>query len=98
MPKAETEYVWNELEPGIVITEPGNSRDYHTGDWRALLPVLNKDRCIRCGICWVFCPDIALHPDDQGYYLVDLKYCKGCGICARECPTGAIHMEKEKES
>ena len=97
MSKMDTEYLWHELEPGLIITRPGTSKAYHTGDWRALLPVLQRERCIRCGLCWIFCPDMALKADAEGYYIVDLNYCKGCGICARECPVGAISMEKEKE-
>lgn len=97
MPKADSEYLWNELQPGCVITEPGTSRVYYTGDWRAFYPVLQKERCIQCGICWIFCPDMAYQKDEKGYFIADLNYCKGCGICARECPADAIHMEKEKE-
>jgi 2-oxoacid:acceptor oxidoreductase gamma subunit (pyruvate/2-ketoisovalerate family)/2-oxoacid:acceptor oxidoreductase delta subunit (pyruvate/2-ketoisovalerate family) len=97
-PKADSEYLWNELQPGLVVTDVGNAKSFRTGDWRSFLPVLNKERCIRCGVCWVFCPDMAYQQDQEGYYLVDLDYCKGCGICAQECPVGAIHMEMEKEA
>lgn len=97
MSKADFEYLWDELKPGCVITEPGNSRVFHTGDWRVFSPVLQKERCIKCGMCWIFCPDMAYRKDEKGYYIANLNYCKGCGICAAECPAGAIHMEKEKE-
>lgn len=90
-------YLWHELEPGCVVTEPGNARTYLTGDWRSFAPQLLKERCIKCGLCWIFCPDTAYMQSPEGFYLVDLDYCKGCGICARECPTGAISMIEEKE-
>ncbi|NMB35722.1 MAG: 4Fe-4S binding protein, partial [Firmicutes bacterium] len=50
------------------------------------------------GVCWVFCPDMAYRQDREGFYVVDLDYCKGCGICAQECPVGAIRMEMEEEA
>jgi len=49
--------------------------------------------CSRCGVCWVFCPDIAVSLDDLEFEFVE-EYCKGCGICARECPAGALRMEE----
>ncbi len=97
LPKPDSEYLWTELEPGCIITRPGGSRVNLTGDWRSSHPVLQKERCIKCGLCWIFCPDTAQVQGKDGYFSVDLDYCKGCGICARECPTGAIHMEKELE-
>jgi len=95
-PQAQS--LWIELELGCLITNPGNSKTYFTGSWRSFYPLLNKDRCIKCGICWILCPDAAYTQDREGFYPVDLKYCKGCGICAHECPTGAITMLQEKEA
>lgn len=94
--KEDLDYLWTELSPGCVV-RPGSTRDNLTGDWRSTLPVMQKERCIQCGLCWVFCPDAAQIQDSDGFFSVDLDYCKGCGICAKECPTGAIHMEKELE-
>jgi len=89
---------WTELNPGLVITDPGNSKTYLTGSWRSFYPLLTKDRCIKCGVCWILCPDAAYSQDEEGFYLADMDYCKGCGICAHECPTGAITMLQEKEA
>ena len=86
---------WRELAPGFVLTEPGSSRSYRTGDWRAERPVFNHDRCIKCGICSLFCPEDCIGQDEEGYFEADLYYCKGCGICARECWTEAITMVGE---
>ncbi len=97
MTKPEHEISWKELNVGCVIDEAGNAATYRTGDWRSQRPVYNKDRCIRCGTCYVFCPDMAIKIIQDGYIEHDLYYCKGCGICAQECPTGAIAMKDEEE-
>ena len=92
---AESLPSWRELTPGFVVTEPGSSRQYRTGDWRAEHPVFNHDRCIKCGICSLFCPEDCIRQDGEGYFEADLYYCKGCGICAQECWTEAITMVEE---
>ena len=97
MAKREHEITWKELNVGCVIDEPGNAATYRTGDWRSQRPVYNKDRCIRCGTCYVFCPDMAIKIIQDGYIEHNFYYCKGCGICAEECPTGAIAMKDEEE-
>jgi 2-oxoisovalerate ferredoxin oxidoreductase delta subunit len=67
-----------------------------TGLWRVVRPVVDKQRCKKCTICWKFCPDAAITLVD-GEPIVDLRYCKGCGICAFECPSKCIIMVKEGE-
>jgi 2-oxoisovalerate ferredoxin oxidoreductase delta subunit len=67
-----------------------------TGLWRVVRPVVDKERCKKCTICWKFCPDAAITLVD-GEPVVDLRYCKGCGICAFECPSKCIIMVKEGE-
>lgn len=86
---------WRELAPGFVVTDPGNARSYRTGDWRAERPVWNRERCIQCGLCSLFCPEDCITEDKEHYFEADLYYCKGCGICARECWTQAITMVDE---
>jgi pyruvate ferredoxin oxidoreductase delta subunit len=95
--KKELEYKWTDFEKGYIIPEPGTSRDYHTGDWRSQRPIFDHERCIKCGVCWIFCPDSAIRFDNEGYAEADLTYCKGCGICVRECIPGAISMVDEEE-
>ena len=98
MTKPESEWTWKELTVGNVVLEPGNASQYRTGDWKTLIPILNKEHCIHCGLCYIFCPDMAYHnANPEGFFLVDPYYCKGCGICAKECPTGAITMVVEEE-
>lgn len=48
--------------------------------------------CNSCGICYLFCPDVAVDQVD-GKYEFNLDYCKGCGICVKECPSQALVMK-----
>lgn len=53
----------------------------------------NCGSCTGCGNCYVFCPDLSIQKDAEGFgYAVSLDYCKGCGICVQECPRGAMKM------
>lgn len=64
---------------------------------RSFRPVINQEKCRRCGLCDSWCPDTAcMLTDDE--VIFDYRYCKGCGICANECPTGAIQMIRESEA
>lgn len=91
------EHTWRDIEIGGVVLEPGNAAEYKTGDWRTSVPVINREHCIKCGVCWMFCPDDAILKTEDGYFEIDLEYCKGCGICANECTTGCIEMVEEVE-
>lgn len=88
---------WKDLGIGCVVLEPGCAAYYKTGDWRSEKPVRDNARCMRCGICYIYCPDMAINEDESGYLEIDLYYCKGCGVCAHECPRGAITMIEEEE-
>lgn len=46
--------------------------------------------CFECGNCQNYCPDAAIHVDEDGRLRIDYDYCKGCGICVQECPCGAV--------
>ena len=88
---------WKDLKPGFVVTEPGSASTYKTGNWRSERPVRANERCTKCGICYIYCPEGCIEETEEGFFEADLYYCKGCGICAHECPRGVITMEEEKE-
>ncbi len=97
MAKSESELTWKDIEVGLIVTEPGNARQYQTGYWRSQKPIYDFDRCIKCGICQMYCPEGCIGQNPEGYFEADMFYCKGCGICVGECWTKVITMVEEEE-
>ncbi len=79
----------NDLCPIAVLQNP-----MLPGDWRSMRPVVNRDKCVKCAVCWLYCP-VQCVVEKSAWFDFDLTTCKGCGICMRECPHGAIHMVEE---
>ncbi len=52
-------------------------------------PVIDKDKCIHCNLCYNHCNFNAITPD------ITLKSnaCEGCSVCELVCPVDAITME-----
>ncbi len=82
--------------PGGIITDVGNTTINKTGTWRTFRPIVDKDKCIGCGICERFCPDGCIEIINKKCE-IDYDYCKGCLICMNECPVKAIDKEIEKK-
>ena len=78
------------------LIEKGTAKPFMPGDRRKALPEWDKDICIRCGLCYIYCPDGAVYRTDDGFFEADEKMCKGCGICHRECWFGVISMIEEE--
>jgi len=94
--KSEFEMTSKDIEMGAMVKEPGNARQYKTGDWRSQKPTYDFSRCIKCAVCQIFCPEGCIEPNAEGYYEANMYYCKGCGICVRECWTKVITMVEEE--
>jgi len=97
---------YKSLPLGAAILRPGNFAERFTGDWRTFRPIINQDKCIRCLICWIICPEPAIGIADKPYkdsrgrewkftLEIDYNYCKGCGLCVEECPVKAIDFVEE---
>jgi pyruvate ferredoxin oxidoreductase delta subunit len=97
MTKPEGQMTWKDLNIGAIVDEPGNASQYQSGDWRSDRPILDTSKCIKCGICYMYCPEGCIEPNAEGYFEANLFYCKGCGICSRECWPKAIKMVAEEE-
>lgn len=59
--------------------------------------VLDKDKCIDCGICVDYCRFDAIENSTEGVSIVE-TLCEGCLLCARVCPHDAITIEEEDRS
>ncbi len=86
-----------ELIRGGKIIEPGSAMAFETGDWRSYRPELDREKCIDCLTCWIYCPDDSILTKDGKMEGFRYTHCKGCGICASSCPKDAIRMEPEGE-
>jgi len=90
---------WWELPEGIMVPGvPYGQRNPQFKRWtnRTVRPVVDFDKCIKCTLCWIECPDGAFDISKDGYYPVNYEYCSGCGICSRVCPIkGCIEMVDE---
>jgi len=64
-----------------------NSYTASVADWRVQKPIYNRDICIDCQNCWVFCPDTSIISRDKKMIGIDFDHCKGCGVCVEVCPT-----------
>ncbi len=64
-----------------------NSYTATVASWRVIKPVYNRDICIDCQNCWVWCPDTSIISRDKQMLGIDYDHCKGCGVCVEVCPT-----------
>ncbi len=85
----------SELAIGAMITEPGSAKKYETGSWRSRRPTVDKEKCIDCLFCWIYCPDNSIIVVNEKMEGFKLSHCKGCGICSSVCPQKAITMKEE---
>ena len=78
------------------VTPLGNDGMYilDTAAWRIVRPVMDKEKCINCGVCMGYFPVNSIYAEG-GEIRISYDYSKGCGICAAECPKQAINMEQE---
>jgi pyruvate ferredoxin oxidoreductase delta subunit len=84
---------WIKNRPITAWLPPGYSRINKTGANRYQRPEIDDEKCTKCGICWICCPEGAIGRGKK--FTIDYEYCRGCGICLEECPLKAIRMIKE---
>jgi pyruvate ferredoxin oxidoreductase gamma subunit len=81
---------------GPTIRHRGSAALRQTGNWRLERPVIDLEKCKRCFLCYLYCPEAAMRLDADNFPHVDYEHCKGCMICYEECPTDAISRKVEE--
>ncbi len=80
----------------LPLSKPEKAAGGKTGTWRVFRPVIDAEKCIKCQLCWMYCPDATILTESrQSVPRIDYEYCKGCLVCYEVCPVKAIHIERE---
>ncbi|MDA0999681.1 MAG: (4Fe-4S)-binding protein [bacterium] len=92
---------WKQMRQGVVIDGVGGHNKYGDSDggyvpgrnekfkkWstRSMRPVIQFDKCTKCTLCWIACPDTCFDVTPDGYYDANMDACCGCGVCEAICP------------
>jgi len=88
----EMEYDAGDPDWGTVLATvfPDSSGEFPTSVEIPGAFVVDKDKCIACGLCIGECPVGAITTDEDGTASIDPETCIACGICTAVCPTAAI--------
>lgn len=54
--------------------------------------VIEKEKCILCGLCAEQCPEDILVKEEGEIKVRYPEECCWCGACQIDCPVGAIHV------
>ena len=60
--------------------------------WKAMRPLIEKEKCDGCWKCLDICPSGAIMKVEGKAYIT--TECVECGACVPECPVGAIVYEE----
>jgi pyruvate ferredoxin oxidoreductase delta subunit len=64
---------------------------------RTMRPVVDFDKCIKCTLCWLQCPDSCFDVTPDQTYDLNAEACCGCGVCEAVCPVdGCVTMVNEQ--
>lgn len=91
--KLGQDVAWQDVTRGNTIVGSGTTREFNTGDWTNVAPVIDEEKCKQCLLCVPVCPDSCIAVKENKRQPIDYDHCKGCGICIKACPFNAISME-----
>ncbi len=91
---------WWEMREGVTIPSlpigkpieggkgyrPERSQVFKKFSTRTMRPVVDFDKCVKCTLCWLQCPDSCFDVTPEGLYDANMESCCGCGICEAVCP------------
>ena len=59
------------------------------------LPIINKQKCILCGLCVETCPEDVLELQADELVIANPQNCTFCTTCEETCPEEAVRCEFE---
>ncbi len=65
---------------------PARNATFKKFTTRTMRPVVDFEKCIKCTLCWLQCPDSCFDVMPDGMYDADMEACCGCGVCEAVCP------------
>lgn len=66
--------------------QPGRNPTFKKFLTRTMRPVVDFEKCIKCTLCWIACPDTCFDVTPEGLYDANMSACCGCGVCEAVCP------------
>lgn len=58
-----------------------------------ILPLVDKKKCIVCGLCVDACPEGVFEIQDGALQFENPQTCTYCGVCEEICPEDAVRLE-----
>ncbi len=91
---------WHEMREGVTIPAipvgkavdgdkgfvPERNPYFKKFTTRTMRPVVDFDKCVKCTLCWIACPDSVFDVTAESLYDPDMEACCGCGVCEAVCP------------
>ncbi|HHT67251.1 MAG TPA: 4Fe-4S binding protein [Erysipelotrichaceae bacterium] len=77
--------------PNLHLVMAQKSEPKKTDYYGMPVAVINKDKCIRCGLCKESCRFEAISLEDD--FKINPFACEGCGVCELVCPVNAVNLK-----
>ena len=72
----DTSTIPDDLAPIATVLSP-----MLPGDWRAMRPVVDREKCVKCAVCWLYCT-VQRNVEKPRWFDINLAVCNVCGVCA----------------
>ena len=66
--------------------QPERNQHFKKYTTRSMRPVVDFDKCVKCTLCWLQCPDSCFDVTPEHLYDANMEACCGCGVCEAVCP------------